>query len=192
MPNGMQILILWAILAGPENGLPQRNVRPVVSATDRDALVVAGLIRAQRRGRDVWLEATEKGWAFAQDHLDAPLPERAAAASVLQAWLTRLKTYLDARNLPLADLLSARPCVDLRAAYLAATGGALNQRLRLAALRAACRVDRGALDAALTAAHGRDGLHLSGSDNPPELTPEDHAAALDYKGERMHFVWIVQ
>ena len=192
MPTDMQVLILWAILAGPESGLSQMNVRPVVSATDRDALVAAGLIRAERRGRAVWLEATEKGWAFAQDHLDAPLPERAAAASVLQAWLTRLKAYLIARNLPLAEVLAARASLDLRAAYLRATGGALNQRLRLAAMRAACGVERDALDAALTAAHGRDGLHLSGSDNPPELTDEDHAAGLDYKGERMHFVWIVQ
>lgn len=172
MPTDMQVLILWAILAGPESGLSQMNVRPVVSATDRDALVAAELIRAERRGRAVWLEATEKGWAFAQDHLDAPLPERAAAASVLQAWLTRLKAYLIARNLPPAEVLAARLSVDLRAAYLHATGGAL--------------------DAALTAAQGRDGLHLSGSDNPPELTPEDHAAALDYKGEPMHFVWIVR
>ena len=173
--------------------MPQKNLRPAVSGPDRDALVAAGLVSAERRGRDLWLEATEKGWAWAQDHLDADLPERAAAASVLQAWLTRLKTYLAAQNLTLAEFLAPRARLDLRAAYLQASGGALNQRVRLSALRAACgRTDRTALDAALTAAHGRDGLHLSGSDNPPELTAEDHAAALDYKGERMHFVWIVR
>jgi hypothetical protein len=53
-------------------------------------------------------------------------------------------------------------------------------------------VERAALDAALTAAHGRDGFILSASDNPPELTGADRAAALDYKGERMSFVRIAR
>jgi hypothetical protein len=197
MLTAKQTLVLWAILVAPEGGRYQKDLRPVVAKPDRDALVKEGVIAAAKRGRGMWLEATDKGWAFAQEHLDATLPDRSTAgAAILQAWLTRLKAYLAAENLALADLLAPRSASappDLRKAYLALTGGALNQRVRLSDFRARlANVDRGALDAALTEAHGRDGLHLSSSDNPPELTAADRAAALDYKGERMHFVWITR
>lgn len=196
MLSAKQTLILWAILVAPGGGAPQKNLRPVVAKPDRDALVKAGVIAVARRGRGVWLEATDKGWAFAQEHLNATLPDRSTVgAAILQAWLTRLKAYIAANNLALADILAppANEPPDLRAAYLALTGGALNQRVSLGELRARLAgVDRAALDAALIAAHGREGLQLSSSDNPPELTAADHAAALDYKGERMHFVWITR
>jgi hypothetical protein len=193
MPTKTQTLILWAILAAPQGGLMQKDARPAVTKPDRDALIKAGLIATEKRGRGLWLEATEKGWSWAGENLDAPLPERTTAgAVVLQAWLARLKAYLAAENLALADVLAARP-LDLRAAYLRLTGGRLNERVRLADLRAAFPgVDRAALDAALTAAHGREGLTLSASDNPPELTAADRQAALDYKGEAMTFLRIAR
>jgi hypothetical protein len=189
MPTKTQTLILWAILAAPAGGLMQKDVRPALSKPDRDALVKAGLLATEKRGRGLWVEATEKGWAWAAAHLDAPLPERTTAGAAV--------LLLASQNLTLADMMApqAPPAAppDLRAAYLALTGGRLNMRASLAELRAALAgVERAALDAALIAAHGRDGLHLSGSDNPPELTGADHAAALDYKGERMYFVWITQ
>jgi hypothetical protein len=195
MPTRTQTLILWAILAAPDGGLMQKDVRPAVTRPDRDALVKAGLVAAEKRGRGLWLEATEKGWGWARENLDAALPERTTAgALVLQAWLTRLKAFLAAENLALADVLAPRAAApDLRAAYLRLTGGRLDERVRLADLRAALPgVDRAALDAALTAAHGRDGLFLSASDNPPELTVADREAALDYKGERMTFLRIAR
>jgi len=195
MPTKMQTLILWAILAAPQGGLMQKDARPAVTKPDRDALVKAGLVVAEKRGRGLWLGATEKGWSWAGENLDAALPERTTAgAVVLQAWLARLKAFLVAENLALADVLAprARP-LDLRAAYLGLTGGQLNVRARLADLRAAlAHVERSALDAALTAAHGRDGLNLSASDNPPELTAADREAALDYKGEAMTFLRIAR
>lgn len=191
MPTRTQTLILWAILAARDGGLMQKDVRPAVTKPDRDALVKAGLLAAEKRGRGLWLEATEKGWTWAGENLDAALPERTTAgAAVLQAWLIRLKAFLAAENLALADVLAPRVAAfDLRAAYLGLTGGRFDQPVRLADLRAAlANVDRAALDAALTAAHGRDGLFLSASDNPPELTADDRQAALDYKGERMIFL----
>jgi len=195
MPTKTQTLILWAILAAPQGGLMQKDARPALTKPDREALIKAGLVVAEKRGRGLWLEATEKGWNWAGENLDAALPERTTAgAVVLQAWLARLKAFLAAENLALADVLAprARP-LDLRAAYLHLTGGQLNVRARLADLRAAlANVERSALDAALTAAHGRDGLNLSASDNPPELTAADREAALDYKGEAMTFLRIAR
>jgi hypothetical protein len=188
-----QRLILFAILAAPDGGALQKDLRPTLSKQDRDGLVKAGLLSATKRGRGLWLEVTDQGWRWAEAHLDAELPEGAA---VLQAWLGRLKAYIVAQDLRLADVLAApqtRRAPDLRAAYLAVTGGALNQRVRLADLRARLGAgDRPAFDEALGEAHGRDGLHLSSSDNPPELTDADRAAALVYKGEPMHFVWITR
>lgn len=195
MPTRTQTLILWAILAAPDGGLMQKDVRPVVTKPDRDALVKAGLVAAGKRGRGLWLEATEKGWSWAGENLDAALPERTTAgAVVLQAWLARLKAFLAAENLALADVLAPRAApLDLRAAYLSLTGGRFDERVRLAELRAALPgVGRASLDAALTAAHGRDGIYLSASDNPPELTDADREAALDYKGERMTFLRIAR
>lgn len=197
MLTGKQTLILWAILVAPEGGGYQKDLRPVVAKPDRDALVKAGLIAAAKRGRGMWLEATDKGWAFAQDHLDATLPSRSnAGAAILQAWLTRLKFFLATQGVALADVLAPRAASappDLRKAYLAVTGGGFNHRVRLSDLRARLAdPDRAAVDAALTEAHGRDGWHLSSSDNPPELTAADHAAALNYKGERMYFLWITR
>jgi hypothetical protein len=195
MPTRTQTLILWAILAAPDGGLMQKDARPAVTKPDRDALIRAGLVAVEKRGRGLWLEATDKGWSWAANNLDAALPERTTAgAVVLQAWLARLKAYLAAGNLALADVLAPRGApLDLRAAYLRLTGGRFDQRVRLAELRAAlASLDRAALDAALKAAHGRDGLYLSASDNPPELTAADRDAALDYKGERMTFLRIAR
>ena len=195
MPTKMQTLILWAVLTAPEGGRAQQDIRPAVTKPDRDALVKAGLIAAEKRGRGLRLEATDKGWSWAQENLDAALPERSTAgALVLQTWLSRLKSYLDAREIALAEVLAPPPAApDLRAAYLRLTGGRFNAPVRLAELRAALPgIARDALDATLIKAHGRDGVRLSGSDNPPELGAADHAAALDYKGEAMHFVRIVR
>lgn len=194
MPTRTQTLILWAILAAPQGGLMQKDVRPAVTKPDRDALVKAGLVATEKRSRGLWLEATERGWSWAGENLDAPLPERTTAgAVVLQAWLARLKAFLAAEDISLADVLAPRAPLDLRAAYLGLTGGRLGERVRLADLRAAlANIERAALDAALTAAHGRDGLQLSASDNPPELTAADREATLDYKGERMNFLRIAR
>jgi len=40
--------------------------------------------------------------------------------------------------------------------------------------------------------HLEDGSHLSGSDNPPEITDAIRDASLDFKGERMFVLWITR
>jgi hypothetical protein len=197
MLTDSQRLLLFAVLAAPDGRALQKDLRPAAAKADRDALTAAGLLAATKRGRALWLEITEAGAVAAEAELEGKLPDGAQA---LHFWLGRLKAYLNASGLRLADILAPLPraapelhttAPDLRSAYLTLTGGELNQRVRLKDLRARLG-DGAAVDAALGAAHGRDGLYLSGSDNPPELTPDDRAAALVYKGEPMHFVWITR
>ena len=175
---------------------------------DREALVKDGLITSEKRGRAVWLEVTDKGWAWAGDHIDADLPKRTVhGAAVFQAWLGRLKAFMENRGLTLADVLgplaqpepapSASDPLGLRdrvrKAYLDATGGRLNQRVFLEVLRDRLRdVRRSDLDDTLRKMHVEEGSHLSGSDNPPELTAAIREASLDFKGERMFVIWITK
>jgi hypothetical protein len=86
----MQTLILWSLLAKTGCASFQKHIKPEVTKPDRNALIQAGLITSEKRGRPgIWLEITDQGWAWAGDHLDADLPKRSIAGSaVLQAWLT--------------------------------------------------------------------------------------------------------
>src|SRR5262245_58102353 len=132
----MQTLILWALLARGGGGF-QKDIRPEVKKPDREALIRAGLIVSEKRGRPgLWLEITDKGWAWAADHLDAELPKRSTAGGViLQAWLKRLKAFIETRGLVLADIFGLQqppqhqpvdyPVLHqrIRKAYLELTGG---------------------------------------------------------------------
>ncbi|MGH6840568.1 MAG: hypothetical protein ACREDV_00500, partial [Methylocella sp.] len=94
-----QTLILWALLVRDSAAGFQNELKPEPEKADREALEKAGLIKCEKRGRyrRVWIEVTEKGWAWAADHLDDDLPAGSpAGGSILQAWLTRLKAYMHA------------------------------------------------------------------------------------------------
>ena len=199
----MQTLILWALIAKPGAGALAKEIKPEVKKPDRDALEKAGLLEVSKRGRAFWLEVSDRGWDWAGENLDAALPSGSTAGcEILRAWLTRLKVFLQVKNFALADVLAPQPEPQgaaaplperIRAAYLECSGGNLNQRVFLSALREKLPdVDRATLNDALTAMHARDGMHLSGTDNPRELTPENRAAALDYKGEAMFVIWITR
>jgi hypothetical protein len=103
----MQTLILWALLAKERGAAFQKDIKPEVKKPDREALVTACLIKSEKRGRPgLWLEVTDKGWAWAADHLDADLPKRSPAGSaILRAWLTQIKAFMEARGFALADIL---------------------------------------------------------------------------------------
>ena len=202
----MRTLMLWALLAKPGGAGPQKDIRPEVKKPDRDALVREGLIRSDPKSRPIMLEVTDKGWAWAGDHLDAELPKRSVhGAAILQAWLKQLRTFMAVNGFVLADVLgtpvTSKPAHDdysalrqrIRQSYLEATGGRLNQRVFLNVLRDGLGdVDRSALDDALRKMHLEEGSHLSGSDNPPEITDAIRDASLDFKGERMFVLWITR
>jgi hypothetical protein len=209
----MQTLILWALLVQTGGGGFQKDVRPEVKKPDREALVRAGLIAVQKRGRGFWLEATDKGWSWAAEHLDANLPKRSTAGSaVLQAWLTRLKAFMASRDLVLADVLGAqqraktptespaRAPIDyvtlrarIRRAYLDIAGAKLNTRVLLSDLRERLKdIDRASLDEALGRMHLEEGTTLSGLNNPQEITPAIRDGGLTFKGEPMYVLWITK
>jgi hypothetical protein len=213
----MQTLILWALLAKSGGASFQKDIRPEVKKTDREALVRAGLIVTEKKGRPgLWLEISDKGWRWAADNLDADLPKRSTAGSViLQAWLTQLKAFMETRGFALADILglpSATPPTQpvpelpprvspdydtlrgrIRKAYLELSSDRLNTRVLLKDIRETLRdIDRVTLDEALKRMHLEEGTTLSGLNNPQEVTQAIRDAGLSFKGESMYVLWITK
>jgi hypothetical protein len=208
----MQTLILWALL-GKGGASLQKDIKPEIKKPDRDALVRAGLIAVGKRARQGFpIEATERGWAWAAGHLGADLPKRSTAGTaVLQAWLTRLAAFMNARDYSLADILGpqrstpAQPHEDtvgptisdhaslrerIRTAYRDAAGG-FNRRALLRDIRTRLRdVDRATLDEALKRMQRNGDAALMQFDNKLEITDADRAAALQIGQEPRHILWI--
>ena len=198
-----QNLILWFLIAKGGNAW-RSEIRPEPSAADRRSLEKAGLIAGEKRGRSLWLEVTDAGWAWANDHLDAPLPVRTQSAGpILQAWLTHLGAFLRRRGIALADVItvgSEQLPEDIKAgstliedqirrAYLEASGGNWNERVRLAELRRRLHgIGRNALDATLLRMQQASKLVLFRLDNQREITDGDRDAALLLGGEPRHLI----
>jgi DNA-binding PadR family transcriptional regulator len=199
-------LIVWALLAKEGAAAFQNELRPEPEKSDREALNSDGLIDWEKRGQRIWVWVTEKGWAWAADHLDAKLPNRSPAGSeILRAWLTRLGTFMKARDFALADILAPQPPAAprpldypvvrerIREAYLEVTGGRLNARALLRDLREKLKdIDRAAVDDALRRMHLEQGATLSGLNNPLEITPAIRRDGLDFKGVPMFALWITK
>ncbi|MGC2221129.1 MAG: hypothetical protein WA624_01540 [Methylocella sp.] len=212
-----QTLILWALLARDDAASFQSELKPEPDKADREALEKAGLITCERKGRyrRIWIEVTEKGWAWATDHLNDDLPIGSpAGSSILQAWLTRLKAYMQARNVALAEVLGPQrarkdgsegiaigdatraPGYDtlrarIRQTYLAVTGGRINTRARLCDIREKLNdIDRAALDEALKSMQLEQQASLYPLDNKTEITDADRNAAIFFGVEPRHILWI--
>ena len=119
-----QTMLLWTLLA--EGGEAwQQDIQPPVDAKVRAALqqarlVETGMQKNARNKRALVISVTDAGWAFANEHLSAPLPDKVqGAAPVLQKWLTRLHGFMRQRGVTLADIF-APPASD--APGLAASG----------------------------------------------------------------------
>ncbi|MGA8295147.1 MAG: hypothetical protein WB820_22220 [Rhodoplanes sp.] len=215
-PTEMQTLVLWALL-GKGGQSFQKDIRPEIKRPDRLALEKAGFIVVGKLTRQGFpIEVTERGWAWAADHLGSDLPKRSTAGgSILQAWLTRLAAFMRAREVSLAEILGpqgaredgsgrfAKPTTTppdydtlrdrIRQAYLEVTGGRLNTRALLTDLREKLNhIDRATLDEALKRMHLEEGTTLSGMNNPQEITPSIRDAGLSFKGEPMYVLWITK
>jgi hypothetical protein len=212
-PDPLQVLFLWGLLARGGEGW-KADLKPDLK-TRYAPLRRAGLLEEEgRRHPDSgrarkWVRLSEAGWAWAQGHLDAPVSTRSSAAGpVLQAMLARLKVYLAAAGVPLAELICppatgaeasalvppAPPAglpARVRAAYLASSGGRWGVRVRLTALRHSLRdVPRQDLDAVLLALARAERLALYPLDDPLELTDADHEAAIERLGQHFHLVYM--
>jgi hypothetical protein len=209
-----QALILWALLTRDNAGAFQKELKPETDRADREALEEQGLIRWWKVGQKIWIEVTDKGWAWAGENLSAPLPKSKAGAEVLQAWLSKLQVFLVRRGLVLADVLAPRtssPVSEvashdkkqaingdgsslrerIRSAYLETTGGRFNTRALLKDIRARLvDVDRTKLDEALQIMQRQDDAVLYPLDNRAEITDADRAAAISFAGEPRHILWI--
>lgn len=214
-----QALLLWALLARKDAAAFQNELVPEPDKGDRDALEEAGLIKCETRGRSrrIWMEVTEQGWEWAGKNLNSPLPTNSSAGSqILQAWLTRIQAYMDARKLALADILAPQPVAEarppqpattiqaptangdfastrkrIRTAYLDLTGGRFNTRALLSDIRRKLDdIERTALDEALKRMQREEEASLYQLDNRIEVTDADRAAAIYFGGEPRHILWI--
>jgi hypothetical protein len=213
-----QALALWALLGNGGAGFGGA-VKPEVEKAEREALLKAGLITVEKRARSFWLEVTDRGWRWAQEHLGDALPEKTyGGAFVLRAWLTRLQAFMHAQDIGLADVLGPPVAQQLgsgngensatipdaqaplgfaglrdriRQAYLDVTGGSFNRRALLADIRARLQdIDRATLDGGLKRMQREDDVSLMQIDNRVEITDADRAAAIQVGLEPRHIVWI--
>jgi DNA-binding MarR family transcriptional regulator len=212
-----QTLILWALLVKDNGAGFQSELKPEPDKADRESLEKAGLITCEKRGRyrRYWLEVTEKGWAWAAEHLNHDLPTGSPAGTfILQAWLTRLKAYMRARNVALAEILRPQSPREydtqdvvgggtigsseydrlqsrIRQVYLAVTGDRINTRARLCDVcERLSDVDRTVLDEVLKKMQREQQITLYPLDNKAEITDADREAALYFGGEPRHILWI--
>lgn len=211
----LQTLALWWLLVRGGAGL-QKDMNFTFTPKDREALVAAGLITADTRKRPYILQVTDKGWHWAGTAAtDCVITRSPAVAGVLQALLACLGTYMQARDIALAEILSptlpshaseAQPTASpiatmtepadlrdrIRSTFLKLTGGKLNTSVPLRELRAEIKdIDRSMLDEALLAIEREDDrATLMQIDNQIEITDEDRKAALRVGVEPRHLLWI--
>jgi hypothetical protein len=232
---GKEVLLLWAILGeGGANdvsrsALHDKGMLPSDDKTARDGLEARGLIKVEKRtsrnekGRLIsgyWMSVTEAGQAWAEENLAAIPAKSQVAAPILQAWLSRLSTYMSVHGLSLEEVLSPRhrgskktgntergaqaptpepaPALDyatlrarIRQAYLAVTGDRINTRARLRDIREKLNdIDRAALDDALKRMQREQLASLYPLDNKTEITDADRNAAVYFGAEPRHILWI--
>lgn len=180
-PTPKQTLLLWDVL-GRGGSTAQAAVPFKVEAKDREALVRTGFLSTRKVGRALWLTAEDKGWAWADDHLDASLvaapapkttmkaptkPPASPKIPTLQNWLGHLGAFLKAKGFALADVLPQVRPPEPPVPKARARAGA-KSKTNAAARAAPGAHDRDAIEAAVrnavAALEGtpqRDGVRLS-------------------------------
>jgi hypothetical protein len=199
-------LIMWALLARGGSAFAS-EIRPEAEKAHREALQREKLITVEKRNRSNWIEVTDAGWAWAEEHLSASLPDKSyAGTAILQSWLSQLDGFLKQRKIRLFELFEVKsqpankPEVALdyrelrnriRATYLEVTGGKFNARALLRDIRSRIsNVDRPALDQALLRIQREDDASLMQLDNRLDVTEADREAAIMIGREPRHILWI--
>ncbi|MDY6851057.1 MAG: hypothetical protein SV487_03135 [Thermodesulfobacteriota bacterium] len=205
-PSPKQVLALWNMLfTGQEPAISK--IQPGLNPGERRQLQEAGLIEIEKRGRANHIILTEKAWAWAASNLKADISSSKFAGIALRGLLSRLQRHLDQKTFTLAGLLAVddepvlpdrEPEPDglaeqIRAAYLRASGGGSNVRVRLKDLRRYLPgVPKPGLDAELIRLQqeGIFGLVLWSLDDPLDIGPEDEAGAVEIGGVKRHIVYM--
>jgi hypothetical protein len=214
-PTSAQVLFMLGLVFGKREPRVS-DARPQLPAGQMKTLESHGLIRLERRGRSSHLILTEQGWAWAQEHLDAPItPAGAAPGVVLAALLPHLKAFLDAKGGGLGEFLRSSqalaedPVAEERTTTQGSDGpllpprndsdlerfvsalrrldGGEHQFVLLADLRSALAdLPRSSFDAAALALQAEGRIALFRIDEPWRRSPTDEAAAIDVAGTRYH------
>jgi len=197
--QAMERLLLWRLaLAG---GAWLKDLKPTPDTKHRSALKAAGLLTEEKRKPPqggpaaTFLELTDAGWNWLGTHATEPmtLNPRATTAPTLEALVLKLGAYLEVKHELLADFLeprqAARASTDVPAlasvagrvasAYRKLADGRQGVRIRLADLRDELSdVPRDDLDRAIMNLATDGTAVLYQLDNPLEMEPRDHTAAL--------------
>lgn len=203
-PSPLQALILWRLLTSKGQAY-LADIRPKPKRRDRKTLLEAGFIEEEWRrkpkgGRAIYVQLTDKAWAWAGNHMDARLSHQSPAAGpILQAVLTQLQPVLKNRRITLAEIFGAPkesppgadPEQQLQEAYFHLSGGQGNVRVRLAQLRQKLdTIPRSKLDQLLLKLQREEKLVLSPLDDSREISPADQEAALSVAGFKRHIVYM--
>ncbi|MGO9170763.1 MAG: hypothetical protein ACLP7P_02190 [Rhodomicrobium sp.] len=198
----LEVLILWGLLG---NGGAQwlNEIKPKLQPKSRENLQKAGLIVVEKKKNEknrgaTWIEVTDKGWAWAAENLDAKVSDRSPAAGpILEAWLKRLKAYMQRSHVPLAEIMATprapfpRLPERVTEAYLAISGGSWAKRVRLSQLRdRLADIQRQDLDDTILGMQGQSKLVLYALDNPSEITTQDQHAAILIGREPRHILYM--
>ncbi len=193
-----------------------KDLKPKLEKQSRDRLEEAGLVTvAPQKNRAFWVELTDKGWAWAADHLDAEISARSSAAGlILRAWLIRLKGYIANNDVALAEIIGGQPVASdkgalsadshatasdaphglperIADAYLSLSGGHWARRVRIAHLRDKLSdVSRQKLDAILLDMQQQGKLALYTLDDPRQLSTDDEKAAIKIGPATRHIVYM--
>ncbi|MGQ9872343.1 hypothetical protein [Leptodesmis sp.] len=201
-PTPKQALVMWSLLiTGDEPAIS--NVKPKLKPAERKPLIDFGLIELVKRGRSTHIVLTDKAWGWAADHFEVELSKSSCAALILQELLKKLGNYLNHHKIPPVEFLvhenttiehsesGAAVLSDLEAkiceAYLKASGGKYNVRVRLSQLRQLLRAEVDKVLIQMDLARKITLMHL---DDPQEIRPEDEQYAVNIGGQKNHIIYM--
>jgi hypothetical protein len=200
-PTPKQALILWKLLITGEEPAVSK-LQPALSPEERTFLVEAGLIELEKRGRSTHVVLTDQTWQWAANNFDVSLCQSSFAISILEQLLQTVGAYLKGNRIPLAEFLAPRSQMAaeqlvapleqrIRTAYLTASGGVYNVRVRLAQLRRSLPdVAPQHIDQVLGDLELAEKLVLMPLDDPQEIGPDDEQAAVTVGGQPRHILYL--
>lgn len=206
----MQRLVLWLLAVSPGGGMLLKDMSvKLVPVGKRKILATQGLTR--ETGRPIYLELTDLGWLWCQEHLTESLNTRSPRAqSVLQGLTQVLASYFKSQDqtVSIGQLIQqARQFENLqkatrhsmveveqaiKSACLQLGTGNTRGRVRLANLRPLLSdFSREEVDQAIFAMEDNGTLTAMRLDNPDEISSEDREAVLRTPaGSESHILYL--